>query len=560
MNENLSKMLTFLAASLMILALPVFMFAQAEEDAGGTEGTEMGAGAGGSGQFAWNDLHAFVIWENNVKVEKMFNVTICETVKFDKDTGDAYAADHIFGELFNITWDDDPEPRITISNQDFEDEKQDENNLTVYVLGDYYDGSQPNEEDKDRWAYKTVNITKPNNPPTPVAWVAEEGNWTWVDLSKENDVTFIVEEGDEITLRFDGSHSWDPDGENVTDWKWDLNEDGFFGGAGETGENKSRILTAGKSYYYGLQVGDERGKFSDVTLDFTIRVRSPEEKADLTVGEIHYENKNKAKDNYEVGDVIIVQPKIINEGENDTTENGFTVLIEYAKIEANDDEVYQPLTQIVITDAIPPGQSKIPTYNWDTGGLAEGQYKLRVTADSDEEVDEEYEDNNDNKTNRITLEERIGAGTPAISIEFVTADRTKAYINEPINVTVCIKNEGNGDANYVDIYYDIGGEDQYYRTLDVVTAGENASIVFQFTGDAKGDYILGFVAKDDGSQVGDKVTVTVTVEKKDDGGTVLPPTPDDDSESSGFIPGFELLTMVGAAVAGAVLFSSRRRR
>ena len=558
MNVNLSKVFTFLVASLLIIALPMVVFVgTGEEESGGTAGTKMFAEPGGSGEFAWNDIHNFVIEENDVKLEEEFNVTICEEIKEDKDTGDAYASGYIFGELTGIIWDDSPEPVITISNEDFEEyrEVDDENNLTVYALGEYWDDTQPSEDEMDRWAWKSVTITKPNNPPNPVAWVAAEGNWTWFNLSEENDVTFVIEEGNDITLWFNADQSWDPDSEDVTDWRWDLNEDGTFGGAGEKGENISKPLTAGKSYDFGLQVGDQRGKFSDTTLDFTIRIQSPELKSDLTVGEIHYENKNNNKANYEVGDIIIVQPKIKNEGDNDTT-IAFKVLIEYS---TDNGASYHELTQMGINDVISSGNFKLLTYNWDTGSFADGQYKIRVTADFENVEDEDYEDNNVNTTNLISLEDKVGTGSPIISIEFATPDKSTAKVNEPVNVTVSIKNDGDGDANYVDVNFDVGGEDLYFRTIEVVPAGGNATLIFPFTGDAKGDYVLGFIAKDDGIQQGDKVTVTITVEKE--GTVIIDPDPvDDGGDSSGFIPGFEIVSMIGAVVAGTVLFSLRRRR
>ena len=548
-------MFTFLVTGLMVLAIPALFSVIADE--GGTSGTKMGAEAGGSGEFNWNDLHGFVIWEADEKIEDEFNVTICENVKED-DKG-INPSGHIFGELTGIIWDDDPEPKITISNQDFEDYRspEDDNNLTVYALGEYYDADNPDENERERWAYKTVTIQKPNNPPTPVARVAEEGNWTWINLTLESDVTFIVSSGDDITLWFDASPSWDEDHELVTGWAWELNEDGKFGGAGETQENVSKVFSVGKSYKdLGLKVFDERGKESATSVDFTIRVKSPERKPDLTVGEIDYQNNNANKANYEVGDTIIVQPKIRNEGENDTT-SGFMVLLEYS---TDNGQTNSELVELEITDPIPSSNFELLTYNWVTTGFAEGQYKIRVTADINDAVDEDFEDNNQNTTNLISLEENVEDGDPILSIDSVVADKIEVYVNEPLNITVTVKNDGTGDGTYVDIYYYIAGEYQYYLPLDVVPWGENATKVFQFSGDAKGVYTLAFQAQDNGINVGEQVPITVTVIKEnDDPGQVDDPSGGDGGSDTGFLPGFEVITLLGAVATGMVLYSFKRR-
>ncbi len=49
----------------------------------------------------------------------------------------------------------------------------------------------------------TIWVTKPNNAPVPVPWVAQEGNWTWVNLSEHDEVHFIVQDGNSIVLWFD---------------------------------------------------------------------------------------------------------------------------------------------------------------------------------------------------------------------------------------------------------------------------------------------------------------------------------------------------------------------
>ncbi|MCK4614794.1 MAG: hypothetical protein KAU14_08320, partial [Thermoplasmata archaeon] len=441
--------------------------------------------------------------------------------------------------------------------------KDDENNLTLYIYGEYNDTSSPGEPVHE-YAYKRINVTKPNNPPEPVAWVAVDGNWTWTNLSKENDVTFIVEGGEGLILWFDASHSWDPDGDNITRFAWDLDGNNKFGESGETEENQSKPVTAREEpWELGLKVYDERGKECTQSLDFTIRIQSPERKPDLTVGEIKHENMNTNKQNYEKGDVIVVQPKIKNIGDNSTEGRGpFWVLIEYS---TDGGDSYSTLADYKITDAIPgPSGFRLGTYNWDTEGqeFPVGQYILRVTADYNNSIDEEDEDNNDNTTNIINLEESPTSGSPDLSIESVKAERTTAYILQDVNITVTIKNEGNGDALTVDVHYEIDGVFILFDSIELVPAGGNASITFVFSGDVEKDYVLTFKAKDNEVQVGTTESVTIQVMKKthpNGNGNGENGNGDKKKDGGGFIPGFELLPMVGAVLATALLFGIRKR-
>jgi len=249
------------------MVLLISLIAQfSEADSGGTDSSIKVEGTSG-GSHAWNDTHGFLLTEEDEKVDEAFNITLSEGVKWDSKEGKYKPTGHIFGELHDIHWDDTPEPHIQISEEDFEDYKQEEDKLTVYILAEYNRNG-----DEERQAYKDIDVERENNPPTAIGWVAVEGEWAWVNLSENNNVTYYVEKGEAITLWFNGSESWDPDGDEVTDWKWDLDEDGNFGEAGENGVNKSRVFAARDSYDLGLMVADERGKMSN-SLGFRINVK-----------------------------------------------------------------------------------------------------------------------------------------------------------------------------------------------------------------------------------------------------------------------------------------------
>lgn len=542
--------MSLIIAGILAFSLPVAMFAAGEEK-GGTEGTEVdGQVAGGA---EWNEIHGFAILEEGEKIDEEFNITISESVKF-KD-GKHSPGGHIFGELDLIHWDDQPEPSITISEGDFETYSDDGTNLTVYIYGDWYNNKLAS--DQERYAYKTVLVEKPNNPPRPVAWVAEEGNWTWFNLSEASEVEFIVEEGDDITLWFNAEASWDPDAEeDLAEWKWDFDEDGSFGGVGETGENLSKVLTTGKTYNLGLKVWDERGRESESSLDFTIIVSSPPRMPDLEVMDVEYSNENANKQNYQVKDHIIIQPKIKNIGENDT-ESAFKVKFEYS---TNGGADYSLLGERDITEPIAAGNLKLLSYTWDTEGYQKGGYIIKVTADTENVIDEANENNNENTTNIINLEEEDDPGTADVEIEFISAEKTTIKVNELVNITVSVINVGDGDANFVDIDYDIEGEFIYLQTINEIAAGFNATAKFSFSPDAAGTYTLGFIMTDD-DKVGERETITITVEKDTNGGggNGGDNEPEKKKDDGGFIPGFEVIASLGAIMAALVLAGKRRR-
>jgi len=552
MKMNLKVIISVMLAGIMAFSLPGALVVQAADpgESGGTDGTSMSAAAGGSGDFAWNQIHAFAIMENDKKISEKFNVTVCENLK-QKD-GRWHPTGHIFGTLREIHWNDSPAPHIDISDSDFDTYKQDENNLTLYVYGNYTNNSI--QGDEDRYAYKEITIEKPNHAPVPVAMVAEQGNWTWTNLSQTNDITFVTSGEDSITLVFDATDSWDPDKDNVTTWKWDLDGDSQFGGAGEQGVNRSRVYSAGQTYHLGLIVGDERGKLSN-PLDFTIRVKTPQRKPDLNITEITYENKNQNKENFNVGDMIIIHPKLKNIGGNETSE-AFKVELQYSK----DGGHFQHLGDIEVTDSISAnGGVKLLTYNWDTGGFEPGHYVIKAIADSENVIDEEYEDNNEAQTNTINLEQSSTAGSPDLSIESVTADKTTAYVNENVNITVSVKNSGDANGTYVDIDYYINDAYQFPNNIEIVPAGGNASTTFVFNGDAPGTYTLKFIGKDNDVEFGSQ-TITITVQKRTN------PNPNStnnnttsSSSGGGFIPGFELVPLTVAGIGAAAIYARRKR-
>ena len=166
-----------IAGSLLLLIsiLLISSTAQAAEPTvGGTDGNITVFGEQEGGREYWNVIHHFVLIESDVKVDEFFNVTICENITFDEDNETFFPAGHIFGQLGEIRWDDEPEPSIEITPQDFDLYKEDWLTLTVYILGEYYrnttNGNESGEggERELRQAYRVITVHRWNDAPVPV--------------------------------------------------------------------------------------------------------------------------------------------------------------------------------------------------------------------------------------------------------------------------------------------------------------------------------------------------------------------------------------------------------
>jgi len=98
-----------------------------------------------------------------------------------------------------------------------------------------------------------------------------------------------------------------------------------------------------------------------------------------------------------------------------------------------------------------------------------------------------------------------------LSIESVIPDKTHVIINERINVTVTVINDGDEDARWVDMHYKINGEEQYYKSIEEINPGASENETFVFQPDTKGKFTLTFVGKDDGVEF-DSKSVDIFVE------------------------------------------------
>jgi hypothetical protein len=473
----------FLFLAFLLVVMPQYGCA---EESGGTNGTKIYASTNGS--ISGYEIHQFVLEENEEKIAAEFSVTIYENMT--NENGSWIPAGHIFGEIQGIRWDDKPEPTIDISTTDFEKYKQSRWNLTLFMYGTYTNASN-----ETRFAFKQLTITQANIPPVMEVWVAEDGNWSWLNLSELNNIIFFLEDESNSTLWFNVSRSWDPDGKNVFGWEIYVESSGWTGSGSKAGRNESWVLDGGRSYFISGKIIDERGLRSE-PVNFTIHVRRPEPLPDLIVEEMNHANKNYNKKYYETGDMIILQPKIKNVGEN-VTAIPFTVLFEYS---VDGGESYQELERMNETDSILPENFELITYDWNTASLLPGVYIVRVTADSGNVVNESIENNNTYVSENITIEHGWCPG-PDLRIEKVWVERTLVFQHQESNLSITVKNTGHGTARYVDIHYSIDDEHKIFRTLKSVEAGSNETMNFTFSMNMTGSFDVLFVVKDDGIEV-----------------------------------------------------------
>jgi len=115
-----------------------------------------------------------------------------------------------------------------------------------------------------RQAYREITVHRWNDAPVPVVMITESDeqgignwdNWTRVEASDHEEITYYLKgEQDHIQFYFNASGSWDPDGDTVTDFRWEVE----YGNDGciqhESVMNTTVNLTEG-DHVLSLAVGD----------------------------------------------------------------------------------------------------------------------------------------------------------------------------------------------------------------------------------------------------------------------------------------------------------------
>lgn len=553
---------------MLVPGAAVIASGQSDGTRGDDSGGEAKVYADAGGNFNWNVVNGFVMEkQSGGKYNGTFNVTVAEGEKHDRATG------HRFGTLHDIYWYDSPDnngrpiPRITCSKEDLEayGNPDGKGNYTVYVFEWYNDTSNPGQP-VNRSGWVKVVIVKPNHPPVPVAWIVDcnengDGNWSgWKNASVEQDLTYYVG-SDSVSVKFyfNASKSWDPDGDNITDYRWDLDENSKFGEyAAERRMNTSANYGVG-DHTIGLMVADGM-KWSKV-LDIHITIRTPEKYPDLTIIKITVENMEAGKSRLEKGDRAKVIAYVKNIGDNSTQHN-FDVSFDYRFVDTDED--YQPLGTTTVTDVLTPNRIVGVEIPWDTGdqNIIPGNYTFRAFADANDEIKELREQNNEFESGEVELyKSSENGGTPVISIADINLSNTKAKVNDVVYINVTLQNTGDGDARYVDIHYYLDGVEQTYMTIDRLPAGGEKTVTFVFNGDTDGTFHLKFTVKDDGSVVATSDTYTIVVYKETPPQPPKPPVPKDNNTSSmgNYLPYIIIGTVIAAGAGGGAFFLMKKK-
>ena len=570
-NKNISVMIVF--ASLLLSGFVWIPITAEGEDSGGTDSNIwIDAGAGGTGGADdWRDAHGFVIIDNDVKRDDEFDVVICEDVKYDSTEEKYKASGHIFGEMSGIVWDDDPEPTITISMEDFDAYKYDAVNLTVYVLGEYLNQDGPG-PDEVRQAYKELLVQRPNHAPKAKAQITnsdenENGmwdNWTDVETNDHGEVVYYIDsESSYVKFYFNASISTDQDGDEITVVNWDLDGDSAFGKESNERKMNTTVFLGEGDHNLGLIVGDGN-KLSSV-LDIHIIVKLPIKYPDLTVQDIQVVNKN-GEGNIEPGDRAAIMAHVKNIGDIETNaDSSFDVLFEYwFRDESPDEPIWIELGIENVDETIEVNQLKLVEFPWDiSNDFTPGVYSFRATVDYSQEIKELREQNNmfppegeDMSAENFTVEEGEYLGDPIINIVSVTQSNGLEIVNvnELVYLNVTLKNTGDGDARYVDIYYYVDNSFQYYQTIDNLPADQTeVTTSFAFSGDTNNTsgFKVKFEVRDDGLVIDTTDTLTIRVQGGSGGGTI-PDDPEPPKDESGGIDENLPLIIVAVVVIGGL--------
>jgi hypothetical protein len=586
MKRHANIMFFLMIAGLILLALPwMFQATAVDDDKGGTDkDIEVEGDAGGG--FDWNTLHGFVMIENGYKVDEEFNVTFCTEVKYKENGEDGpnwYAAGHTFGSKENIKWDDDPEPEYTISREDLEEHKSegdDTVNTTVYILGKYI-RENPHGPDEARKAYKKITVMRPNHAPKAVAMITnsdenEKGmwdNWTTISSNDHGEIVYYIDSaGVSVKFYLNGSASTDQDGDEITGYRWDLDGNGKFGEESRERKMNTTVYLGEGDWLLGL-IADDGNKYTDPPLDIRIVIRQPIRYPDLSVQNIQVVNKNGQTDIVK-GDRCAIIAEVKNVGDKESTDP-FDVQFQFWN---RNDSPNEPSWQdfdlgtVRFTDPINVNGLKLIEYTWDTGSYMfyPAIYSFRAIADSSQEMKELREHNNyfplegeEMEAENITLLPNDGGGEADIVVVGTTLSKTEAGVNEVVWINITLRNDGDGNAQWVDIHYYIDGTWVAFKTVEMLEKeGGEWTEAFVFTGDSNKTFRIKFEVKDDGEIIHTVDAGVIRVSSSYDptgGGQGGGENTIEDEEGNAMLPLIIVAVVVVAGLGGAGFFFMRKK-
>jgi len=430
---------------------------------------------------------------------------------------------------------------------------------------------------------------KENTPPVPKAKISVESDFPddaqktieIDEASGSKTLTTALSKDGRATVYFTGRESTDDDAGDELTYYWDIDGDDKFetNGTGddldERGKNYVYNYTEAKTYNLKFKVAD--GTTESSALEFKVTVEETEEKPELHPLEIIVEDEDgNAATEFEKGDAIEIKVDVENKddsGYGAGTDAAVGVKFYYAK----GSESYNTWYELETTDTgskLNDNDKKTIFYSWDTTDVAVGSYKIKAVVDEDNAVNEWDEDNNEEIFDAIIdVEEPAQEGSPIVSF---TGDIIFEYTgdlkeNTEVTIDVTIQNNGDGEAQSVQVIFFIDGTEKTRSPGFNIGVGESKKLseftqAFSWSPSTQGSYDIKLKytyyhggSEDSGEISADDVEVAPATTNGGTNGNGNGGEEDHEDDEGGFMPGFGIMTAV-VAVAIAALEITRKKR
>ncbi len=329
-------------------------------------------------------------------------------------------------------------------------------------------------DNRTYWNRTRIDIPPRNHAPVPIALLSTD-NLTWA-----NNLSVQISPGSGITIYFNGSLSYDPDGDSL-DYYWDIDD-----------TPPTTDLTGKWGHYYfseaglrkiTLTVGDGKTLSSTVVLLNVTYDWRP----DLTISGTPF----LVPSDFKSGDTVEVTAIIYNKG--NASAGHFRVY--FYDHNLNTSKVR--LIERMDVSGLKRNAYHGITFNWSTDRAERGIHVLEVFVDLDNTVKEENESNNVAWSRKFLV--APGAGeAPVLNIVSMTLSNETPVVFQMVNITLVINNTGKAPAEWVTVELLVSGEEYDFRYIPTIDAGEETRVQFFFSGSLIGSYNLTCVLYDNG--------------------------------------------------------------
>ena len=363
-----------------------------------------------------------------------------------------------------------------------------------------------------------MTVTRPNHAPSPVFEITNiddddntDWNWSLVEISDTELIYYIFLDDVDVKFMVNASFSTDDDGDEVTEFRWDLDGDGEFGGESNERKMNTTFFKGEGDHTIGLMVGDG-DKYSD-PIDLIITIRQPIRYPDLDLFDFDVVNRN-GQDEILQGDRLSLDAYVRNSGE-EKYEGSFAILYEFWNMDSSPDPSWQEIGILTGEEGLEVNAFKIIQQDFDTNadGIVPGPYAFRATVDIYDSVDELRELNNQREVFNVTITENCDGCDGDTEFEFVSIviEESPIWKSNVTNIHVTIQNSGEYTAQWVDLKYIVDGMDEIMTTFPVLDPDEEGSFTFVFTESVANTYPIHFVILDNGDirRTSDQVFVEV---------------------------------------------------